>query len=121
MNQEVENLKFQVRQEVANFQRAENYAIELQKKLNKLMATRGINSATDYEKKYKESQDRIHKLESKIEGLITADDSFNDSMTSNSSRHSLIRSDSFNNSLKRCESRICSNLSRCHKNFEVYS
>ena len=100
LNQEVENLKFQVRQEVANFQRAENYAIELQKKLNKLMATRGINSATDYEKKYKESQDRIHKLESKIEGLITADDSFNDSMTSNSSRHSLIRSDSFNNSLK---------------------
>ena len=49
-NKEIENLKFQLQQEQGNFQRAENYAIELQKKLNKLLTTRGLNTNTDYEK-----------------------------------------------------------------------
>ncbi|CAX41548.1 type II myosin heavy chain, putative [Candida dubliniensis CD36] len=69
-NKEIENLKFQLQQEQGNFQRAENYAIELQKKLNKLLTTRGLNTNTDYEKKFYESQKRITQLESKIGKLL---------------------------------------------------
>ena len=69
-NKEIENLKFQLQQEQGNFQRAENYAIELQKKLNKLLTTRGLNTNTDYEKKYNDSQKRITQLETKIGRLL---------------------------------------------------
>ncbi|CAI5760115.1 unnamed protein product [Candida verbasci] len=71
LNKEINELKLQLQQEQGNFQRAENYAIELQKKLNAIQSTRGLNSNDDYEKKFKEAQTRINKLESKIESLIT--------------------------------------------------
>lgn len=69
-NNEIETLKFKLEQEEANAIRAENYAIELQKKLNKIQSTRGINSYTDYEKKYKESQNRINDLEQRYEKML---------------------------------------------------
>ncbi|KAL6451206.1 MYO1 Myosin-1 [Candida maltosa Xu316] len=92
LNKEITNLKFQLQQEQGNFQRAENYAIELQKKVNKLQASRGLNSSTDYEKKYLKSEERVHQLEDKIEGIITSDESLS---SMSSPRNSLlIRSDS---------------------------
>ncbi|KAK6458816.1 P-loop containing nucleoside triphosphate hydrolase protein [Scheffersomyces xylosifermentans] len=72
--EEINSLKIQLQQEQSNSQRAESYAIDLQKKLNKIQAMRGINSYNDYESKYKESQARVLALERKIEGLLTDDD-----------------------------------------------
>lgn len=63
---EIEKMQIRLKQEETNVTRAETYAIELQKKLNKLQMTRGINSFTDYEAKYKDSQKRIVELEKKI-------------------------------------------------------
>ena len=71
LQQEIESMKHKLQQEETNSQRAETYAIELQKKLNKLQSTRGLNSWNDYEKKYKESQDRIHELEVKYEEMFS--------------------------------------------------
>lgn len=115
-NKEIENLKFQLQQEQGNFQRAENYAIELQKKLNKLLTTRGLNTNTDYEKKYNDSQKRITQLETKIGRLLAnsggdyedhhLDDNDDDwesrssnggsggGSTSSSARNSLVKSES---------------------------
>ncbi|EGW32004.1 uncharacterized protein SPAPADRAFT_139460 [Spathaspora passalidarum NRRL Y-27907] len=70
LHREIEDLKFKLSQEQGNFARAETYAVELQKKLNKLQATRGLNSVTDYEKKYQESEKRARDLESKINELV---------------------------------------------------
>ncbi|CUM46006.1 uncharacterized protein AC631_01142 [Debaryomyces fabryi] len=75
LNEEIESLKLKLEQEEANSQRAENYAIELQKKLNKLQSTRGINSWTDYEKKYRDSQVRVTELEKKFQDILTTDES----------------------------------------------
>lgn len=74
---EIESLKRRIQQEESNTQRAETYAIELQKKLNKLQTTRGISNSwnIDYEKKYKESQERIQELETKFQDLISLEDS----------------------------------------------
>ncbi|QBM90256.1 myosin protein heavy chain [Metschnikowia aff. pulcherrima] len=69
--EEVKELKVQLKQEEANAVRAENYAIELQKKLNRFQATRGINTFTDYEVKFKESQARVEELEKKIVTIIS--------------------------------------------------
>ena len=74
LNEEIEGLKLKLEQEEANSQRAENYAIELQKKLNKLQSTRGINSWTDYEKKYRDSQVRVTELEKKFQDILTTDE-----------------------------------------------
>lgn len=73
INEEIESLKIKLQQEEANSQRAEKYAIELQKKVNKLQSTRGLASSIDYEKKYKESQLRIAELEKKFEDFISGD------------------------------------------------
>lgn len=83
LNAEVDNLRKKLQIEEANAQRAENYAIELQKKLNKVQATRGVNSFTDYEKKYRESQARITELENRFEDFF-----LNDSTASKSLLHS---------------------------------
>lgn len=69
--QEVKDLKLRLKQEEANALRAENYAIELQKKLNRFQATRGLNTFTDYECKFKESQSRVEELERKIVSIIS--------------------------------------------------
>ncbi|KAI5956532.1 hypothetical protein KGF54_001007 [Candida jiufengensis] len=97
LNKEINNLKSRLQQEQGNYQRAENYAIELQKKLNKLESSRGLNnSATnDFEKKYKESQARIHQLENKIEGLISSDSSSENS----SPNTTMTRSESLGSSM----------------------
>ncbi|KAL6673272.1 class II myosin [Candidozyma auris] len=64
--EEIKNLRVRLKQEEANVTRAENYAIELQKKLNKLQMSRGINSSNDFEAKYYESQKRISELEKRV-------------------------------------------------------
>lgn len=76
-NNEIESLKLRLQQEEGNVQRAENYAIDLQKKLNVLQATRGIPSASglNFEKKYKEAQERITELENKFQELFLLEDS----------------------------------------------
>lgn len=63
---EIKNLTGRLQQEEANVSRAENYAIELQKKLNKLQMSRGINGFTDYESKFKDAQHQIADLEKKL-------------------------------------------------------
>lgn len=63
---EIKNLTSRLQQEEANVARAENYAIELQKKLNKLQMSRGINGFTDYEVKFKAAQQQIADLEKKL-------------------------------------------------------
>lgn len=95
-NEELDLLKHKLEQEEANAARAEHYAIELQKKLNKIQATRGLNSFTDYEKKYKESQGRLSDLEARFERMFANNEPVdeNDSFLGNSSR-SLSRSESF--------------------------
>ncbi|CAK7897017.1 myosin-1 [[Candida] anglica] len=75
LREEIDALKFSLEQEESNAQRAENYAIELQKKLNKLQSSRGIGNSTDFEKKYKESQMRIQELEDKINNIVSQEDS----------------------------------------------
>lgn len=64
--EEIKNLRARLQQEEANVSRAENYAVELQKKLNKLQMARGMNNSTDFELKYKESQKRIVDLEKQV-------------------------------------------------------
>ncbi|KAI5964177.1 uncharacterized protein KGF55_002119 [Candida pseudojiufengensis] len=97
LNKEINDLKLKLQQEQANYQRAENYAIELQKKLNKLESSRGLNNSSagnlDYEKKIKDYQNRINQLENKIEGLISID-SLSESSSSSSPNTSLTRSES---------------------------
>lgn len=66
LNKEIESLKFKLEQEESNAQRAENYAVQLQKKLNKLQATRGLETSVDYEAKFRESQNKISELEQKF-------------------------------------------------------
>lgn len=68
---EVKNLRLRLQQEEANATRAENYAIELQKKLNKLQMSRGVNTYSDYEGKYLESQKRVEELEKKIAVVLS--------------------------------------------------
>ncbi|KAG5418597.1 MYO1 [Candida metapsilosis] len=80
LNKEISDLKFRLQQEQSNYQRAESYAIELQKKLNKVQSSRGLNSSIDYEKKFKDSQGRVSHLEKQIEGIIS-----NESMSNESS------------------------------------
>ncbi|KAG2734330.1 hypothetical protein G9P44_002336 [Scheffersomyces stipitis] len=89
LHEEINSLKLQLQQEMSNSQRAENYAIDIQKKLNRLSATRGINSWTDYEKKFRESQRRVSELEGKFEEFISADESFSEAS------RSISKSDSF--------------------------
>lgn len=67
---EINSLKVRLQQEEASVTRAETYAIELQKKLNKLQMTRGLNSFADYEKKFRESQKRVAELEKKMENIL---------------------------------------------------
>lgn len=83
LNKEINDLKCRLQQEQSNYQRAENYAIELQKKLNKVQSSRGLNSSTDYEKKFKESQGRVAHLERQIEGFISNESTSNESSPSN--------------------------------------
>lgn len=96
-NDEIELLKMRLEQEEANAIRAENYAIELQKKLNMVQSTRGLNTFTDYEKKYKESQARINELERRYEKMIESAPSSRSNSVSDlsSSGGRLSRSDSF--------------------------
>lgn len=73
LSREIENLKQKLQQEEANSQRAETYAIQLQKKLNKVQSTRGVNSFNDYEKKYREAQIRIAELEKRFEEFFLSE------------------------------------------------
>lgn len=61
--QEVDNLKAQLELAESNYQKAEHYAIDLQKKLNKLQSIRSTGTTQDFEKKFKESQARVQELE----------------------------------------------------------
>ncbi|KAG7196144.1 uncharacterized protein KQ657_000156 [Scheffersomyces spartinae] len=70
--EEFESLKFKLEQEELNAQRAESYAIDLQKKLNKLQSLRGINQFSDYEKKYNEAQIRISELENRFSEILNS-------------------------------------------------
>ncbi|GEQ66935.1 hypothetical protein JCM33374_g598 [Metschnikowia sp. JCM 33374] len=88
--EEVKELKIQLKQEEGNALRAENYAIELQKKLNRFQATRGINTFTDYEAKFKESQTRVEVLEQKIVSMISDSSDF----SSDVGKHAMSRSNS---------------------------
>lgn len=69
--EELKVLRIRLQQEEANVTRAENYAIELQKKVNKLQMSRGLNSVTDYEEKFKTSQRRISELEKQVGQAIS--------------------------------------------------
>lgn len=70
MVEEIKKLKISLQQEEANVVRAENYAIELQKKLNKYQATRSVSSTVDYPEKLKASQSRIEQLENELNSII---------------------------------------------------
>lgn len=70
--EEVKTLKARLQMEESNVSRAENYAIELQKKLNRLQTMRGTNNFSDYEAKYKESQKRISELEKSLGKVMDA-------------------------------------------------
>lgn len=98
---QIDDLKLKLEQEESNSLRAENYAIELQKKLNKLQNTRGINSSIDFEKKYKESQFRVSELENKF-GKLFESNSPNNSFSSGDSLspklNPLTKSESFGRS-----------------------
>lgn len=69
--EEIKSLKSRLQQEEASVMRAENFAIKLQKKLNKLEMSRGIESFTDYEAKYKIAQQQILDLETKLGNALT--------------------------------------------------
>lgn len=100
---QIEDLKLKLEQEESNSLRAENYAIELQKKLNKLQNTRGTNSSIDFEKRYKESQLRVSELENKF-GKLFESSSPNNSYSSHDSNdispslNPLTKSESFGRS-----------------------
>lgn len=85
---EIKNLRMRLQQEEANVTRAENYAIELQKKLNKLQMSRGINNASDVETKYKESQRRIVELEKQVGQAMLMSNNSNHSSHSSPLMHS---------------------------------
>lgn len=88
--QEIKVLKGRLQQEEASVIRAENYAIELQKKLNKLQMSRGIETVTDHEAKYKQAQEQISELERKL------GDALSDSTSSKGSQIEVMsRSSSF--------------------------
>ena len=70
LKDEITSLKSKMEQEQTNSQRAENYAIELQKKLNNLQATRGLQNHTDFEQKYKDSQSKVEEMERHYQELI---------------------------------------------------
>lgn len=88
LREDLKKLQIQLKLEESNATRAENYAIELQKKLNQIRATRGINSYSDYEVLYKKSEKRVHELESKIGSMMSSD--------TNISTGTLSRSNSYN-------------------------
>lgn len=88
LTQQIDDLKIKLEQEEANSTRAENYAIELQKKLNKLQNTRGLNSSIDLEKKYRESQHRVSELEKKFSSLF-------ETVSPNTTPTKLTKSESF--------------------------
>lgn len=90
--EEVKTLKARLQMEESNVSRAENYAIDLQKKLNRLQTMRGINSYNDYEVKYKESQKRVTELEKRLGNVMNG--GFLDEQSS-SSTDELPRSSSF--------------------------
>lgn len=71
MAEEIKSLKISLQQEEANVIRAENYAIELQKKLNKYQGTRSVISTVDYTEKLKASQSRIEQLEHELNSIIS--------------------------------------------------
>ncbi|KAG7661525.1 MYO1 [[Candida] subhashii] len=91
---EIEDLRLSLQQEQTNYQRAEAYAVELQKKLNKIQATRGINTSTDYEKKFKDSQSRISHLEDTIHGMLGSDGTAGPESDHSKRSSLLMRSDS---------------------------
>lgn len=68
--EEIKSLKIRLQQEEANVARAENYAIELQKKLNKYQAKRGVDSSNDDTEKFKASQARVEQLEQKLNAFL---------------------------------------------------
>lgn len=78
---EVESLKIQLEQAEGNYQKAEHYAIDLQKKLNRLQSMRSTDNAVDYEKKFKESQHRIQELEKIAESWISENGHDGDGMS----------------------------------------
>lgn len=67
--EEIKNLRVRLQQEEANVVRAEDYAIELQKKLNKYQATHDTQGSADYLEKLRASQLRVEQLESKLSAL----------------------------------------------------
>lgn len=73
LSREVELLQQRLQQEEANSQRAEVYAIQLQKKLNKLQQLRGLDTSSnsDYERKFAESQARVTELEFQFERMVS--------------------------------------------------
>lgn len=73
LKRENESLRTRLLQQEAEAKRAEDYAIELQRKLNKLQQLRGLglSQSEDYEKKYDASQKRLADLESKFERMIS--------------------------------------------------
>lgn len=89
---QIEDLKIKLEQEELNSTRAENYAIELQKKLNKVQNTRGLNSSMDFEKKFRESQLRVSELENKFSNLF---ESVSPGTTPTGTPQKLTKSESF--------------------------
>lgn len=90
--EELKNLRIRLKQEEANVTRAENYAIELQKKVNKLQMSRGLNGLTDYEEKLRELQRRVTELERQVGDAIGASSSLS---PANSETRLLTPSNSF--------------------------
>lgn len=78
-SQEIKALKARLQQEESNVLRAENYAIELQKKLNKLQMSRGLDTNNEYEAKYKVAQNQIADLEKKLGDALSGDVDLSDS------------------------------------------
>lgn len=70
LSEEVKNLRIRLQQEEASVLRAENYAVDLQKKLNKFQATRSIDASDDDAEKLKMSQSRIVELEKRLSTLL---------------------------------------------------
>lgn len=68
--EEIKGLRIRLQQEEANVVRAENYAIELQKKLNKFQAKRGLDISNDEAEKLKASQARVEQLELKLNAFL---------------------------------------------------
>lgn len=89
--EEIKALKIRLHQEEANVTRAENYAIVLQKKLNKFQSTRSVLSSNDEAESYRASQARVEELELKLNALV------NEAQESspNLSKLSMPRSNSF--------------------------